>query len=249
MLHTAMDFKFKKVRVIGLGKSGLAAAQLLKNREISVEVSDCSNSQEVKERVEFLRKQGIVVEIGSHTPEFIEDKDLLVVSPGVNNNFVSLWAQKKNIPLISEIELGYSFCSRPIIAITGTNGKTSVAVLTGNLLRKAGKKVVVCGNIGIPFSQVVLDNDYEIIVLEVSSFQLEKINKFKPYISVILNITPDHLDCHKTFEQYKQAKYRIFENQSVGNWVVIDTSYKSQVTSHKLKTKKDKFPKVLYLDR
>ena len=233
---------YKKVGVIGLGKSGLAAAQLLKNKKIDIEVSDCLNTQEIREKAELLKEQGIKVEVGRHSPEFIKNKNLIVVSPGVNNPLISLWAKQKNIPLISEIELGYYFCRAPIIAISGTNGKTTTATLIDSLLRNATKKAAVCGNMGIPFSQIVLENNYEIIVLEVSSFQLEKIDKFKPYISIILNIAPDHLDRYKTFEEYRRIKYRIFENQGKDDWGIIN---KNQIS--KIKYQKSK-AKILYLD-
>ena len=216
--------KYKKVGVIGLGRSGLAAAQLLKNKKIDIEVSDCLDTQEIREKAELLKGQGIKVEVGRHSPEFIQNKDLIVVSPGADNPLISLWAKQKNIPLISEIELGYYFCRAPIIAISGTNGKTTTAILIGSLLKNSASRVVVCGNIGTPFSQIILENNYEIIILEVSSFQLEKIDKFKPYISIILNITPDHLDRYKTFEEYRRTKYRIFENQSEGDWMIVNRS-------------------------
>ncbi|OQX53876.1 MAG: hypothetical protein B5M48_02170 [Candidatus Omnitrophica bacterium 4484_213] len=212
---------FKKVGVIGLGRSGWAATQLLRARGVDVEVSDCLESKDIVEKAEILQEQGIRVELGRHSRGFIQNKDLIVVSPGVHNPLISLWAKQENIPLISEIELGYYFCHAPIIAISGTNGKTTTATLIESLLKNAAKKVALCGNMGIPFSQIVSENNYEIIVLEVSSFQLEKIDKFKPYISIILNITPDHLDCYKTFEEYRRTKYRIFENQEEGDWGIV----------------------------
>ncbi|MCD6094054.1 MAG: UDP-N-acetylmuramoyl-L-alanine--D-glutamate ligase [Candidatus Omnitrophica bacterium] len=234
---------FKKVGVIGLGRSGWAATQLLRARGVDVEVSDCSESKDIAEKAEILQEQGIRVELGRHSRGFIQNKNLIVVSPGVHNPLVSLWAKQENIPLISEIELGYYFCHAPIIAISGTNGKTTTATLIESLLKNAAKKVALCGNIGIPFSQIVSENNYEIIVLEVSSFQLEKIDKFKPYISIILNITPDHLDRYKTFEEYRRTKYRIFENQGEGDWVIIGS--KLQAPSSK---PKNKSPQILYLD-
>jgi len=232
--------QIKKIGIIGLGRSGLAAAQLLKDKGVDVEVNDCSDSEEIRARAKILEMQKVKIKIGKHSAQFIQDKELIVVSPGIDNSLIFLWAKEKNIPLISEIELAYWFCRTPIIAITGTNGKTTTTTLIGNLLKNTGKNFAVCGNIGIPFSQIVLENNYEILVLEVSSFQLERIDRFKPYISILLNISHDHLDRYKTFEEYKKAKYRIFENQGKGDWAIIDAS---------LQLKTDKLPKILCLDK
>lgn len=235
-----MFTQIKKIGIIGLGRSGLAAAQLLKDKGVDVEVNDCSDSEEIRARAKILEMQKVKIKIGKHSAQFIQDKELIVVSPGIDNSLIFLWAKEKNIPLISEIELAYWFCRTPIIAITGTNGKTTTTTLIGNLLKNTGKNFAVCGNIGIPFSQIVLENNYEILVLEVSSFQLERIDRFKPYISILLNISHDHLDRYKTFEEYKKAKYRIFENQGKGDWAIIDAS---------LQLKTDKLPKILCLDK
>lgn len=236
----------RKAGVIGLGKSGIAVARLLRESDIQIEVSERRDTEELRAEKERLEREGIKVEIGKHSKEFIRDKDLLIVSPGVDNPQLFLWAKEEGVPLVSEIEVAYRFCSSPIIAITGTNGKSSAATLIGEMLKKAGKKAVVCGNIGIPFSHIVREGGYEVVVLEVSSFQLERIDRFKPYISVILNITPDHLDRYQNFEEYKRAKYRIFENQREGDWLLINKSCQQAVKRHLLNT--NRFPHILWLD-
>lgn len=217
-------YKDKKVTVVGLARSGIAACNLLKDLGAEVFATDSANSHAVKAQAEELKKRGISVETGSHTIGFIRDKDLLVVSPGVNySSQALLWASEFKIPVISEIELAWSLCPATVVAITGTNGKTTVTTLVAKVLEASGRKALALGNIGKPFSQEVmsLHND-DFVSLEVSSFQLEKISRFKPKASLILNFTPDHLDRYSTIQDYLDAKKRIFMNQDAHDYAVLN---------------------------
>lgn len=219
-----MDFKHKKILVAGLGRSGFAAARLLKKQGARVWASDRQDSVHIQNLALALRKAGVFVETGAHTPEFTDGKDIIVISPGVPSDLPFLKKAKRNrIPVISEIELGFLLCPSPIIAVTGTNGKTTVTTLIGRVLEEAGRRSVVCGNIGNPFTGELdkLDRD-SLVVLETSSFQLENISQFRPYIALVLNISPDHLDRYSTFEEYVRAKERIFMNQTSSDFAVLN---------------------------
>lgn len=218
------NFKDKKVTVVGLARSGMAAAFLLKSRGAEVYVTDCGDSGDLRKNAKLLRKKGIRVEIGVHTRGFVKGKDLMVISPGVpENSPVFKWAAEERVPVIGEIELGYLCCEAPIVAVTGTNGKSTTATLIGAILKKAGRKAVVCGNIGNPFcGEISKARKDSIVVLEVSSFQLESIRKFRPYISVVLNISQNHFDRHPDLKSYINAKARVFGNQKKGDWAVLN---------------------------
>lgn len=214
-----MDLKNKKVLVIGLGKSGFAAAKLAKAKGAFVFVTENSTDKIIRERAEYLKKEKIEVEINGHTRHFLKHElDLAVISPGISLEmpFIKEGIVSKGIPVIGEIELAFRFCrSDKIIAVTGTNGKSTTVELIGHLLKSAGKKAVVCGNIGEPFADYIDKIDAEtFVVLEISSYQLETIKEFKPRISIILNITEDHLSRYNSMREYTLAKMRIFENQT-----------------------------------
>jgi UDP-N-acetylmuramoylalanine--D-glutamate ligase len=218
----------RKVIVVGLGKSGIAAARLLAAQGHTIFVSEKKDDNSIKDTIDSLIKEGIVgeerFEIGCHSEKFIKDADLMVISPGVRNDSLPVrLAEKSNIPIISELELGYSACPAPIIAVTGTSGKTTVTTLIGMMLEKAGRDAVVCGNIGNPLSgEVKRIKEDSVVVLEVSSFQLERINSFKPKTSIILNISENHLDRHKDMEEYVSLKTRIFCNQDGGSIIFLN---------------------------
>ncbi|MFH0771820.1 MAG: UDP-N-acetylmuramoyl-L-alanine--D-glutamate ligase, partial [Candidatus Omnitrophota bacterium] len=218
------DLKNKKVTVVGLARSGLAAALLLKELGAEVYATDSGNSEDLIKSKLLLEGKGVNVEIGAHSRGFIEEKDLVVVSPGVAENASALrWAREDRIPLISEIELGYLCCAAPIVAVTGTNGKSTTASLIGDVLRAGGKDVVVCGNIGNPFcAEMSKIKKNSVVVLEVSSFQLENIKYFRPYVSVALNISQNHFDRHPDLDAYLNAKAKIFHNQSEDDWAVLN---------------------------
>ncbi len=214
----------RDVTVVGLGVSGFSAAKFLHEKEAKLKVTDNSDTPQVHQRREELERIGIECEIGRHTEGFLEGTGLLVVSPGVENDSLPIrWAEERTIPIISEIELGYRFSNGTIIAVSGTNGKSTVTALIGEILKKAEKEVFVCGNIGVPFTSVVSSAGKEsIIVLEISSFQLERIDKFKPHIAVMLNITEDHLDRYKDFDEYVNAKLKLFTNQDRTNYAIVN---------------------------
>ncbi|MCM8760655.1 MAG: UDP-N-acetylmuramoyl-L-alanine--D-glutamate ligase [Candidatus Omnitrophica bacterium] len=219
-----MDIKNKRVTVIGLGNSGLNAALLAREKGAEVFVTDSANTPELKKAKLELESKGIEVEIGEHTECFVKGSDLVVVSPGVENSSAAVkWALKEKIPIISEMELGYAFCRGRIIAITGTNGKSTVTTLIGEILRAGDKRVVVCGNIGNSLcGEVSKIKDDTWVVLEVSSAQLERIERFRPHIAVILNITDDHRDRYRTFYEYFNYKLRIFSNQQADDILVLN---------------------------
>jgi len=219
-----MNLKGLKVTVVGIARSGLSAAFLLKKLGAHVYATDSGRGEEVQNNAKVLRDENIDCEIGGHTEPFVKDKDIIVVSPGVERESCAIqWARKYNLPVISELELGYLFCKGKIIAVTGTNGKTTTATLIGNIIKWSGRPVIVCGNIGAPFCGEVANITPEhYVVLEVSSFQLEWIDKFKPYISVILNITNDHLDRHADFNEYIAMKMKIFANQEKEDFLVLN---------------------------
>lgn len=232
------DFKDKRVTVIGLARSGMAAALLLNKKGAEVCVTDRGDSACLKRNAGSLRKKGIRVETGVHTRGSVKGRDLIVISPGVPEDSPILkWAAEEEVPVIGEIELGYLCCEAPIVAVTGTNGKSTTVSLIGRILKKSGKRAVVCGNIGNPFcgeiSKVRKDS---IVVLEVSSFQLESVKRFSPHVAVVLNVSQNHFDRHPDLKSYIKAKSRIFENQKRGDWAVLNYDDPT-VRGLKIKTK------------
>ena len=220
-----MDLANKRVLVVGLGRSGVASALFLKKRGARVTVSDAKSEDQLRDEIPALLDQGITVETGSHGERTFQNQDLIVVSPGVPVDAPPLvQARAVGEPVIGEIELAAEFLQGPIVAITGSNGKTTTTTLVGEILAKSGLKTLVGGNIGKAAISLVGEATPETaIVLEVSSFQLETIRAFRPKVAVILNITPDHLDRHRTFETYVNAKARIFENQTADDFCVLNS--------------------------
>ena len=210
-----MELKGKKVLVVGLGKSGLAAAIFLRRRGAQVTVSDIRSAEALAKDIPALLEEGINVEAGGHGLLTFRRQDLIVVSPGVPLDTPEL-VQARNFgrPIIGELELAARFLKGKILAVTGSNGKTTTTSLLGEILGKAGMPTLVGGNIGVPVVALIDEStDDTWSVLEVSSFQLESTERFHPAIAVILNITPDHLDRHGSFENYALAKERIFAEQ------------------------------------
>jgi UDP-N-acetylmuramoylalanine--D-glutamate ligase len=219
-----MELKGKKVLVVGLGKSGLAAALFLRHRGAQVTVSDVRSAEALAKDIPALLEEGIMVETGGHGLLTFRRQDLIVVSPGVPLNTPEL-AQVKSfgLPVIGELELAARFIKGRILAITGSNGKTTTTALVGEILKAADLPTLVGGNIGVPVIGLVDESTDETwSVLEVSSFQLESTYEFHPSIAVILNITPDHLDRHGSFENYALAKERIFAEQDEDDFVVLN---------------------------
>jgi UDP-N-acetylmuramoylalanine--D-glutamate ligase len=219
-----MDVNNKRVLVVGLGKSGVASAIFLKSRGARVTVSDTKPQAELKNEIPVLLDQGIVVETGGHGERTFRGQDLIVVSPGVPVDAPPLvQARALGEKVIGEIELAAEFFPGKIVAITGSNGKTTTTTLAGEILAAGGLATVVGGNIGTPaISLVERATADSTAVLEVSSFQLETIQTFRPQIAVVLNVTPDHLDRHRTFAAYVEAKARIFENQRTEDFAVLN---------------------------
>lgn len=219
-----MELSNKRVLVVGLGKSGVASALFLKAHGARVTVSDIKSGDELRNEIPALLDHGITVETGGHGERTFRGQDLIVVSPGVPVDAPLLQqARSLDEPVIGEIELAARFLPGPIVAITGSNGKTTTTTLTGEILAAAGFPTLVAGNIGTPaISLADRATPETCIVLEVSSFQLETIQSFRPKVAVVLNVTPDHLDRHKTFETYADAKARIFENQRGDDFTVLN---------------------------
>jgi UDP-N-acetylmuramoylalanine--D-glutamate ligase len=219
-----MDLNGKRVLVVGLGRSGVASALFLKSRGARVAVSDAKPEDQLREEIPALLDQGIAVETGGHGERTFQNQDLIVVSPGVPVDAAPI-AQARALgqSVIGEIELATSFLPGPIVAITGSNGKTTTTTLIGEILAAGGLKTLVGGNIGTPaISLVERATPETVTVLEVSSFQLETIRSFRPKIGIVLNVTPDHLDRHRTFGAYVDAKARLFENQQPEDFAVLN---------------------------
>jgi UDP-N-acetylmuramoylalanine--D-glutamate ligase len=215
------DVKDKRVTVAGAARSGIAAAELLARRGARVTLSETRS--DVPEAGSLL-PLGVRLELGGHQVATFGDADLVVLSPGVPPETpVVRAARDRGVPVIAEIELAYRWLRGRVIAITGTKGKSTTTALTGRMLEAAGFKVTVGGNIGAPLSAQVSDSTPDTFhVVETSSFQLDQIDTFHPWISVMLNFSPDHLDRHPTIEAYGAAKARIFENQDARDFAVIN---------------------------
>ncbi len=203
----------KKIVVLGAQESGVGAARLAKQRGLDVFVSDMGAIKPLYR--EALTANGIAFEEGGHTAARVFDADEIVKSPGIPDSAALVRsAVEKGIPVISEIEFAYRYCNGRIVAISGSNGKTTTTLLTHHILRRAGFDVAVGGNVGTSFASLVADGDHAWYVLELSSFQLDGIREFRPDIAVLLNITPDHLDRYQyRMENYVASKFRIAMNQ------------------------------------
>ncbi len=218
------SYQGKRVTVIGCARSGMAAAQLLLRLGARVFVTEGATSPAIDERFESLAADGIEGEKGGHTERALAAADLVVLSPGVPLDAAPVrWARGRGIEIISEIELAASVCRAPIIAVTGTNGKTTTATLIGLVVRAWGRRAHILGNIGSPFSLCADQIEPEdFVCLEVSSFQLETIRGFRPRVAAILNLTPDHLDRYADIRAYFEAKKRITMNQGPEDWLVLN---------------------------
>jgi UDP-N-acetylmuramoylalanine--D-glutamate ligase len=220
-------YKNQKVAVLGAGLSGTAAALLLKAEGAQVTVLDDAEEKNLlKSTIDNLRAQGIRVICGPAADEDSTIYQLAVLSPGIDpaaplaRNFSS-----RKIEMIGELELGWRSCELPVIAVTGTNGKTTTTELLAQMLDACGQRTIACGNIGKPLSEVAPEkNSFDVLTVEVSSFQLEMIQTFRPSISLWLNFAPDHLDRYRSVADYRAAKLRIFENQTDDNVAIVNAS-------------------------
>ena len=221
-----MELKNKTIVVVGLGATGTAVARFLKKRGAAVIVSDQAAEETLGSRAQRIHEMGIALELGRHRSQTFERADLVVLSPGVSHTIAPvLRAKERGVPVIGEIELASRFIKEPILAVTGTNGKTTTTEILGSMLIHSGFNVFVGGNIGNPLiSYVDSGPKADFIVAEISSFQLDTIDTFKPQIGVLLNITADHLDRYPSFYAYAASKIRIFENQPPGDIAVLNGS-------------------------
>jgi UDP-N-acetylmuramoylalanine--D-glutamate ligase len=219
-----MDLKNKRVLVVGLGKSGLSAAMFLRAQGARVTVSDTRSAVALEKEIPALLEAGIMVESGGHGLLTFRRQDLIVVSPGVPMDTPEVkQVIAFGLPVIGELELASRYLRGQVVAITGSNGKTTTTTLVGKIFADAGVPTLVGGNIGLPVIDLVAKSNPETVsVLEVSSFQLETVEEFHPWIAVVLNITPDHLDRHGSFESYVAAKERIFARQNASDVLVLN---------------------------
>jgi UDP-N-acetylmuramoylalanine--D-glutamate ligase len=236
-----MEIKNKKISVIGAARSGIGAAKLAAKFGAVPFVSDSANEEKLKSSIELLKSLNIDFEIGQHSSR-VYDCDLMVVSPGVPSDAeVIKNAITKNIKVISELEFASWFCKGTIIGITGTNGKTTTTSLCGYMFNECGAKTYTAGNIGLAFSEVVDQiKENEFVSLEISSFQLDLIDKFKPKVAMILNITPDHLNRYdNSVEKYALSKQMIYKNQNERDFLILNYDselLKQYLIEHKSKT-------------
>ena len=219
-----MELQKKNVLVVGMATTGISCARFLLDRGARVTISDSQQVQGEPAACRELAGRGTVLETGGHQLSTFLTAELIVVSPGVPLEIAALQAAKaRGIEIISEIELAFRFLKTPLIAITGTNGKTTTTSLLGEMFRNAGKRVFVGGNIGTPLIEYVAGpQEDDFVIAEISSFQLEAITSFRPLVSVMLNITEDHLDRYPSFADYSAAKNRIFVNQGPEDTAVLN---------------------------
>jgi UDP-N-acetylmuramoylalanine--D-glutamate ligase len=219
-----MELKGKRVLVVGAGKSGLAVSRFLAGKGAFAVLADANKPVYPGGELEQLEGEGVVLSLGGYPEVGHKTFDMVVLSPGVPlTEKPARDALKSGIVLTGELELAYLYARAPIVAITGTNGKTTTTTLIGEIFKKSGRETLVGGNIGLPLVTEVEQYGTEaVIVAEVSSFQLETTRRFKPLVAAILNITPDHLDRHGDMEGYIAAKARIFENQDPGDFTVLN---------------------------
>lgn len=237
----------KKVLVIGLARSGKAAVRLLHHLNATIVINEGSDAENIEDYQKYL-DMGIEMVVGGHPSELFErDFDFVVKNPGINYHkpFI-LRLKERNIPVYTEIELGYQFAKKQnYIAITGTNGKTTVVTLIDKILKKQFNKVHLAGNVGTPLCDVILDNNLlneenHYVVLEMSNFQLLDIDTFKPHIATIINLTPDHLDYMASLDEYYASKTNIYKNQNSDDYYIInsdDQILKKYLTQYPINSK------------
>jgi UDP-N-acetylmuramoylalanine--D-glutamate ligase len=219
-----VDYKNKNIAVLGAGESGEAAARLLQEEGAMVTLLDSADLKKLRSKIEKITPLGIALLAGRDAE--VDDRiyDLGVISPGVDptaplvQNFL-----RKRIEMIGELELSFELCKCPVIAITGTNGKTTTTELVAKMLNECGVPTLPSGNIGPAFAATVRRSpELSVMTLEVSSFQLERIKTFRPHVAVWLNLTPDHLDRYRSIDEYRNAKLRVFENQTAEDFAVVN---------------------------
>ncbi|MGD9185297.1 MAG: UDP-N-acetylmuramoyl-L-alanine--D-glutamate ligase, partial [Desulfobacterales bacterium] len=219
-----MQLAGKKILVMGLGATGVATAIFLVKRGAVVTATDSAPEAELRPEALALREKGVRLELGGNRPQSFENTDLVVISPGVPHGAAPLDRSRElGIPVLGEVELAARFIEQPIVAITGTNGKTTTTTLVGEMLRRSGIDVFVGGNIGMPLISFVDSGQKAgVVVAEISSFQLDTIDRFRPKVAVLLNIAEDHLDRYPDVDAYVRSKGRIFENQGSADFAVLN---------------------------
>ncbi|MBI3314424.1 MAG: hypothetical protein HYZ86_00585 [Candidatus Omnitrophica bacterium] len=224
MTLSAFNVKGKRVTVIGAARSGIALANAVVRLGGTAQISEFKPRASVeKELSGLVSPQQTRIECGGHTKAFIENSDYVVLSPGVRRDAQPVdWARAAAIEVMGEIEFAFRLCPCPIVAVTGTNGKTTTSTLIAAIIKAAGRGVCLCGNIGSPFVQHVLDlSPSDTVVLEISSFQLESTVRFKPRVGIWLNFSQNHLDRHKDVQEYFDAKARLFANQDENDVAIL----------------------------
>ena len=237
----SFDLKDKRVTVIGAARSGIAVANAVVRLGGIAKISDNKSLEECGVLLKELSfPNAVTIEAGGHTKDFIQDSDYVVLSPGVRLDMLSVkWARDVGIEVMGEVEFAFRLCPCPIVAITGSNGKTTTSTVIAEIIKSAGRQVCLCGNIGSPFSRHVLDlKSTDTVVLEISSFQLESTIHFKPHVAVWTNFSQNHLDRHKDLDEYFQAKFKIFANQDSQDFAVLNfLDFEHQKISGALKAK------------
>ncbi len=216
--------KGMKALVVGLGRSGVGATKLLCRKGVKVTATDELNKTDLKEALEALKSFDFEPELGKHVLKSFSDADFIVVSPGVRLDIKPLdQARRLKIPIISELELASQFISEPIIAVTGTNGKTTTSHLIAEMIKAGGKTVFLGGNVGVPLSEYAVRREKcNFVVAEVSSFQMDTTYSFRPSIAVFLNLAPDHLDRYASFDDYVAAKIKLCTNMTEDDHVIVN---------------------------
>lgn len=220
-----MEFTKKRILVVGMGVSGLSTARWLINKGAHVTINDSKNEKDINsEHLKQAQDMGANLETGGHREKTFTRSDLIIVSPGVPLDIQPLnAARKKGVGIIGEVELAAGIIRKPIAAVTGTNGKTTAVTLLGEMIRASGADVFVGGNIGIPLMEFAAgDQDTDYVVAEISSFQLDSMEHFCPEVSLLLNISPDHLDRYPDYDAYIQSKFSISKNQGPGQYAVLN---------------------------
>ena len=219
-----MDFRNKQILVVGAGISGIAVAAILAEKGSSVTLNDNKQEEALLHDVSPAREAGVNIALGYQDNSLLENVDMLVISPGVPVTIPLVReAEARHIPVIGEIEVAYQLCKAPMVAITGTNGKTTTTTLLGELMKTAKDDVVVGGNIGMALSkETEAVSEDGIVGAEISSFQLARGQDFCPTVAAILNVTPDHIDRHGSVDNYRLTKERIFAQQGEGDYVVLN---------------------------
>ena len=235
MVVQSVELKGKKVAVVGLARSGVAAARLLQTLGARVTVADQKEEPGLLEALSRLDRQGLTVQVGAGYVRALEEVDLVVISPGVPSRLEMLTgSRRRGIAVIGELELASWFLKVPMLAVTGTNGKSTTVMLLGLFLNRSGKRAFVGGNLGTPLSEAALATVkaersggdvlplYDYVVAEVSSFQLETVERFHPWVAAVLNISTDHMDRYGSIADYLAAKARIFQNQTVEDFALLN---------------------------